>query len=266
MRCKRITLRCALGSLLLLLPLLLGAAMAGPMPNKPLKVILDTDMGLASDDTMALLILLQSETVELLGVSVVTGNEWCDQEVANALRLLELAGRTDVPVYPGAEKPLLTDIEEMKVREQIYGDTSEGGYKGAWDGSPGPRQVHPPDGKFAQRKPELAHGSDFLIEATHRHPGEVVLLAIGPLTNVALALAKDPEMASRTRAVVIMGGGIGTRPEFNFWMDPEAARIVLLARMAQAHPHPAQHWLSSSLHSRHSSCDSPRRFSDRPLL
>jgi purine nucleosidase len=204
--------------------------MAEPRQSKSFKVVVDTDLGFASDDAMAVLVLLQSESVELLGVTVVTGNQWRDQEVANALRLLELAGRTDVPVYPGAENPLVTNMEEMKIREQTYGDTSEGAYKGAWrEGSPGPGEVHPPDGKFAQRKPEPGHASDFLIQATRRHPNEVVLVAIGPLTNVALALAKDPEIASRTRAVVIMGGGIGSRPEFNFWMDPEAAHIVLRA-------------------------------------
>jgi len=203
--------------------------MAEPIQNKSFKVVVDTDMGLASDDAMALLVALQSEAVELLGVTVVTGNERRDQEVADALRLLERVERRDIPVYAGAEKPLVTSIEEMKVREQIYGDTGEGGYKGAWGGSSGPQQVHPPDGKFAHRKRELTHAADFLIEATRRLPGEVVLLAIGPLTNVALALMKDPEMASRARVAVIMGGGIGTRPEFNFWMDPEAARIVLRA-------------------------------------
>jgi purine nucleosidase len=230
MWCKRVTLQSALKPWLLSLTLLWGTAVAEPAQTNSFKVVVDTDLGFASDDAMALFILLQSESVELLGVSVVTGNQWRDQEVANALRLLELAGRADIPVYPGAETPLVTNIEEMKVREQTYGDSSEGSYKGAWrEGSPGPKKVHPPDGKFAQRKPEPTHASDFLIEATRQHPGEVVLVAIGPLTNVALALAKDPEIASRTKAAVIMGGGIGTRPEFNFWMDPEAARIVLRA-------------------------------------
>ena len=210
--------------------LLLVVATAEPIHSQSLKVLVDTDLGFASDDAMALLILLQSENVELLGVTVVTGNQWRDQEVANALRLLELAGRSEVPVYPGAEKPLVNNIEEVRLREGIYGDTSEGAYKGAWkDGGPGPREVHAPDGEFAQRKPEKAHAVDFLIAAIRQHPGEVVLAAIGPLTNVALALAKDPEIASLTRSTMIMGGGIGTPPEFNFWMDPEAARIVLRA-------------------------------------
>src|SRR5439155_7297845 len=112
-------------------------------------------------------------------------NKCRDQEVANALRLLELAGRSDVTVYPGAEKPLVNNIEEVKLRERIYGDTSEGAYKGAWqEGGPAPKQVHAPDGEFAQRKPELTHAADFLIAAIRQYPGEVVLVPIGPLTNV----------------------------------------------------------------------------------
>ena len=126
MRYKRVTLQSALKPWLLALTLLCGTAMAEPAQTNSFKVVVDTDLGFASDDAMALFILLQSESVELLGVSVVTGNQWRDQEVANALRLLELAGRADIPVYPGAETPLVTNIEEMKVREQTYGDSSEG--------------------------------------------------------------------------------------------------------------------------------------------
>ncbi len=198
--------------------------------SERLKVIVDTDLGFASDDAMALLILLQSEKVDLLGVTVVTGNDWLRQEVANALRLLEIAGRPDVPVFAGAERPLLNTQEETKRREALFGETSDGGYKGAWrEEGPGPRDVSPPDGKFAEKKAESSHAVNFILETIHRHPGEVVLAAIGPLTNVALALAKDPTIASLAKEIIIMGGGIGTLPEFNFWMDPEAARMVLRA-------------------------------------
>jgi inosine-uridine nucleoside N-ribohydrolase len=194
------------------------------------KVILDTDLGFGSDDSMALLILLQSDNVDLLGVSVVTGNEWLAQETANVLRLLEIAGRTDVPVYPGARFPLVTNQQEMKLREALYGETSEGGYKGAWsEGRPDPDHVVPPDGTLAQKMPESTRADDFLIETIRTHPNEVVVMAIGPLTNVAIALAADPEIASLAKELVVMGGGIRTLPEFNFWMDPEAARRVLRA-------------------------------------
>ncbi|HEX9726113.1 MAG TPA: nucleoside hydrolase [Vicinamibacteria bacterium] len=198
--------------------------------SQPIKVIVDTDLGFASDDAMALLILLQSDKVDLLGVTVVTGNDWLEQEIANSLRLLEIAGRPDVPVYAGSERPLVNSQEEMLRREALFGETSDGGYKGAWrDGGPGPREVRPPDGRFATGQPEPDPAANFIIATVRRYPGEVVLAAIGPLTNVALALAKDPEIASLAREIVIMGGGIESRPEFNFWMDPEAARIVLRA-------------------------------------
>jgi inosine-uridine nucleoside N-ribohydrolase len=193
-------------------------------------VIVDTDCGFASDDAMALLALLQSENVELLGVTVVTGNDWLKQEVQNVLRLLEIAGRPEVPVYAGSERPLVTSREEMIRREQVFGETSDGGYKGAWrEGGSGRDDVVPPDGVLASIRPREKHAADFLIETIRSRPGEVVVAAIGPLTNVALALAKDPEIASLARELVVMGGGIGRLPEFNFWMDPEAARMALRA-------------------------------------
>src|SRR3972149_2404907 len=97
------------------------------MSQERIKVILDTDLGFASDDAMALLILLQSERVDLLGVTVVTGNDWLRQEVANSLRPLELAGRPDIPVYAGSERPLVNSQEEMRRKEDLFGEASDGG-------------------------------------------------------------------------------------------------------------------------------------------
>jgi inosine-uridine nucleoside N-ribohydrolase len=209
----------------ILAPLLVAGALAAPTP-----VIVDTDCGFASDDAMALLLLLQSEEVELVGVTVVTGNDWLKQEVENVLRLLEIAGRPDVPVFAGSERPLVTSQEEMIRREKVYGETSDGGYKGAWrEGGPRKDEVAPPDGARAAIRPREKHAADFLIETLRSRPREVVVAAIGPLTNVALALAKDPGIASLARELVVMGGGIGRLPEFNFWMDPEAARMTLRA-------------------------------------
>jgi inosine-uridine nucleoside N-ribohydrolase len=212
------------------------SAVAGALAAPPataegiMPVILDTDCGFGSDDAMALLALLQSERVDLLGVTVVTGNDWLKQEVVNVLRLLEIAGRREVPVFPGAQRPLLTSREEMIRREQLHGETSDGGYKGAWrPGGPGPDTVVPPDGRFPSDKAKERHAADFIIETIRARPGRVVVIAIGPLTNLALALAKDPGIAPLARELVVMGGGIGTLPEFNFWMDPEAARLALRA-------------------------------------
>ncbi len=211
-----------------------GLFAAGAEPPAPTPVILDTDCGFASDDAMALLALLRSEKVDLLGITVVTGNDWLKQEVQNVLRLLEIAGRPEVPVFAGSERPLVTSQEEMIRRESVYGETSDGGYKGAWrEGGPRPDEVTPPDGVLASIRPREKHAAEFLIEAIRSRPREVVVAAIGPLTNVALALAKDPEIAQLARELVVMGGGIGNLPEFNFWMDPEAARITLRADWPQ---------------------------------
>jgi len=213
-----------------ILACLAAPAAVAQQPAAPLKVVLDTDLGFASDDAMALLLLLQSSKVDLLGVSVVTGNAWLAQEVANTLRLLEIAGRAGVPVYPGAEVPLVNSMEEMRLRESLYGETSEAGYKGAWkqDG-PGRSEVRPPDTRFAEQQAESLSAAQFLSRTIRDNPEEVVVAAIGPLTNVALAISLDPEVARLAKKLVVMGGGIGTRPEFNFWMDPEAARLVLRA-------------------------------------
>ena len=205
-------------------------AAVAQQPSPPLKVVLDTDLGFASDDAMALLLLLQSNKVDLLGVTVVTGNAWLGQEVANTLRLLEIAGRAEIPVHAGAADPLVNSMAEMRLRESLYGETSEGGYKGAWkqDG-PGRDEVRPPDTRFARKQAQPLSATEFLVRTIRDNPGDVVVAAIGPLTNVALAVALDPEVARLAKRLVVMGGGIGTRPEFNFWMDPEAARMVLRA-------------------------------------
>jgi inosine-uridine nucleoside N-ribohydrolase len=117
----------------------------------------------------------------------------------------------------------------MKIREKLHGETNDG-YKGAWrEGGPGPDGIVPPDGILAQKKPETRRAADFLIDTIHAHPHEIVVVAIGPLTNIAIALAEDPEIATLSKEIVVMGGGIQTLPEFNFWMDPEAARRVLRA-------------------------------------
>src|SRR3990172_5259836 len=109
----------------------LAAGSAGAQPVPPIPVILDTDCGFASDDAMALLALLQSERVDLLGVTVVTGNDWLKQEVQNVLRLLEIAGRPEVPVFAGSERPLITSQEERIRSEKGYGEASGRGL-GGW--------------------------------------------------------------------------------------------------------------------------------------
>jgi inosine-uridine nucleoside N-ribohydrolase len=168
-------------------------------------IILDCDPG--HDDAIALLLGLASPEVELLGVTTVHGNTTLDKTTANALRVLELAGRQDVPVARGADRPL---ARELSVAEHVHG-------KSGLDGPALP----PPQGR-----PVPQHAVEFLAE--HLGPG-VVLVATGPLTNVALLLERHPGVVPGR--IVLMGGSIGLgnvtpAAEFNIWADPDAASRV----------------------------------------
>jgi purine nucleosidase len=205
-------------------------------------VIADQDAsGPAGSDMTSLLVFLQSPEVKLLGITVVTGDAWHDEEVAHTLRLLELVGRTDVKVYPGAEYPLVRTFEETKIDAQIYGTVT---WMGAWSwnkpnfhdaGVIPPMPEGSPTTKAASE--DAAH---FMIRMVHTYPHQVTIFGAGPLTNIALAVRLDTHFAELAKELVIMGGSLspqtadpefanGPRHEFNFWFDPEAARIVLRA-------------------------------------
>src|SRR5919199_1656548 len=167
-------------------------------------ILLDCDPG--HDDAIALLLALASPEVELRGITTVAGNQTVEKTTANALRVLELAGRPDVEVAAGAGRPL---VREPYVAAEVHGETG-------LDGSDLPP---------ARRLPLEQHAVDFLAERV----GGVTLVATGPLTNVALLLARHPEV--RPERIVLMGGAIAEgnvtpAAEFNIWADPEAARKV----------------------------------------
>jgi inosine-uridine nucleoside N-ribohydrolase len=167
-------------------------------------VLIDCDPG--HDDAIALLLALGSDEVELRGVTTVAGNQTLEKTTANAIRVLELAGRADVPVAAGASRPL---VRELYVAANVHGET----------GLDGP-DLPPP-----QAEPSGLHAVDVLAE---RLDG-ATLVATGPLTNVALLLARYPE--ARPERVVLMGGAIAEgnvtpAAEFNIWADPEAAARV----------------------------------------
>jgi inosine-uridine nucleoside N-ribohydrolase len=173
-------------------------------------ILVDCDPG--HDDAMALLLALGSPEVELLGVTTVHGNQTLARTTENALRVLELAGRTDVPVAAGADRPLL---REPAVAADVHGETGLDG----------------PDLPPASTAPVDAHAVDFLAETLLAAPEPVTLIPTGPLTNVALLLARWPQAAARIERIVLMGGAIAegnTTPaaEFNIWVDPEAAARV----------------------------------------
>lgn len=206
-------------------------------------VIADQDAsGPAGSDMMALLVFLQSREVKLLGVTVVTGDAWRDEEVLHALRLVELVGRTDVKVYAGAECPLVRTQEETKLLEQLYGKAT---WKGAWGAGGHTANFIPPmpEGRPATKVAE-EDAAHFMIRMVHQYPHQVTIFGAGPMTNIALAIRLDSHFAELAKELVVMGGGLNPRTEdqefvdnprheFNYWFDPEAASITLRAPWAK---------------------------------
>jgi inosine-uridine nucleoside N-ribohydrolase len=206
---------------------------------------------------MSMMALLQSPDVEVLGISIVTGNGWRDDEARHTLRMLERIGRIDVPVALGAVFPLVRTEEETRIGTALVGQV---GWLGAWGQKPasikttpaglveppkpavmpGPWDTPPlPEGE-PHVQPIAEDAVHFMIRQVHAHPREVTIYAAGPLTDIALAVSIDPHFAELTNGIVIMGGSLNPhtddpefssspRHEFNFWFDPEAAHVVLRA-------------------------------------
>ncbi len=204
------------------------------------KVIIDEDCsGPGGSNMQALLVMIQSPQVEVLGITVSSGNQWRDEEVAHALRLLEIIGRTDIPVVPGATFPLVRTREESRLWQQRYGKVA---FAGAWD----ERWWHEslvvpplPEGQPTTR-PANEDAAHFLARMVQRYPQEVTIYAGGPMTNLALAISLDPDLPEMVQELIFMGGSLSPqtdnpeflnnpRHEFNFWFDPESAEIVLRA-------------------------------------
>jgi inosine-uridine nucleoside N-ribohydrolase len=204
-------------------------------------VVIDQDaMGPAGTDMNSILVFLQSPNVNVLGITVVTGDGWRNEEVAHTLRLLELVGRTDVPVVLGLDRPMIRTKQWTNLWEQMYGKVL---YQGAWTM---PRSSHNPDEvpKLTEGNPTIKAATEdaahFMIRMVHKYPHQVTIYAAGPMTNVAAAIICDPEFASLAQELVIMGGSINPhtddpeyldspRHEFNLWFDPEASSITLHA-------------------------------------
>jgi inosine-uridine nucleoside N-ribohydrolase len=204
------------------LALLLGIAAAAS--GQPHRIIFDTDFILPpGDDGMALLLALQSEEVEILGITTVAGNESLERETSDVLRLLEIVGRADIPVYRGADMPLVHEKSDFAMANY-----------GKWWSDEAPP---PPPGGFAKKKPEAESAYHYIVRTVEANPGEITIVALGPLTNVAIALGKEPGLAGKVKELVIMGGAVASledgggnitpNAEFNFWVDPEAARKTL---------------------------------------
>ena len=225
-------------ALIILLVELLGLPFAYADARR--KVIINEDCsGPGGSNMQTLLVMIQSPQVEVLGITVVSGNQWRDEEVARTLRLLEIIGRTDIPVVPGAVFPLVRRREETLLWEQMYGKVA---FAGAWD----ERWWHEPfvvpalaEGQ-PTTKPRDEDAAHFLIRMVHKYPHAVTIYEGGPMTNLATAISIDPGFPALARELVFMGGSLAPKTEnpefarnptheFNFWFDPEAAQIVLRA-------------------------------------
>ncbi len=208
------------------------------------KVFIDADVGGATGtDNQSMLILLQSPDIEVVGISIVSGDGWLKASTQRALRMLELTGHGDVPVAAGTLMPLINSREETELWEEMYGEFA---YKGIWNeprpngwGYHSPDVVPPLKAGNPTIKPIDQHGVNFLIDTVRKYPGEVIIWCGGPLTNVALALRMEPRLPELAKELVMMGAGfnvdkggnhrINGRREFNWWWDPEAVRIVMSA-------------------------------------
>lgn len=183
----------------------------------PVPLVIDTDT--AQDDCVAILVGLLDPEADLRAITMVAGNVGFDRQVHNAWMTLDVADRLDVPLYLGCRRPL---VREWVSAENVHGD---GGGGLAIDES--------------GLAPQAEHGVDALIRLAAEAPGELTVVCIGPLTNIAMALVKDPAFVGNVKALYIMGGSNNARgnitasAEFNFYVDPDAAKAVFAAGFAE---------------------------------
>lgn len=190
------------------------------------KIIFDTDCAYFNDDGAALVMLLQQpERVEVLGVTVVPGNLWPLEGAEDMFHIMDMMKRPSIPLFLGARAPLI-HTKAMVEKENIeWGPVK---YMGAFRTDP------PAPKKTTQRRASGKNAVEFLADTLSKYPEPVTILALGPMTNLAIALRMHPEIETKIKRIVFMGGGVhvpneedGRAAEFNFWFDPEAARVVL---------------------------------------
>jgi inosine-uridine nucleoside N-ribohydrolase len=180
------------------------------MPEKVQRIIIDTDPGV--DDAMAIFLALRSPELKVEAITPVAGNVPLELTLPNALRLVEIAGRKDIPVAAGATTPL---VRRLVTAKYAHGENGLGGV----------------DFPAPTLKPVSENAVEMIRRIVRSSPGEITIVALGPLMNVATALKADPELAKMIRAIALMGGSLSggnitPAAEFNFYVDPEAARIV----------------------------------------
>src|SRR5712692_9703447 len=179
-------------------------------PRGPFRVIIDTDPGV--DDALALLLAMRSPELKIEGITAVAGNVPLKLGLPNALRMVEISARTDIPVAAGARVPL---VRRLVTATYAHGENGLGG------------AVFPEP----TTKPVVEPAAEYIRKIVRKYPHEVTLITLGPLTNIATALSSDPELAGMVRGLTMMGGSLSggnitPAAEFNIYVDPEAARIV----------------------------------------
>ena len=195
-----------------------------PLAAQQKKIIFDTDFVYPpQDDAMALIFVLNCPELQILGITTVAGNRNVEIATADALKILEVVGRSEIPVYRGAARPWMHEKTEWDTKH----------YGGWWsDDAPQDRGGGP-----AKKQAESRSAVDFLISTVMQNPGQITILGLGPLTNIAMAMRMEPNFAKNVKQLVIMGGAIASladgggnhspNAEYNFYVDPEAARVVL---------------------------------------
>jgi inosine-uridine nucleoside N-ribohydrolase len=202
----------------------LGLLLAGTAIAAPHRVIIDTDFAMPpQDDGLALALALNSPELDIVAITTVAGNFNLDRANVDVLRMLEMAGRGSIPVFAGAKRPLVHVKDDFAAKNH-----------GTWWSD---EAAPPPFGGYARKPLEREAAADALIRLVMASPGEIEIIALGPLTNLAHAIQRQPAFANAVKRLFIMGGAVAVLPdgagnqtpnaEFNFWVDPEAAKLVL---------------------------------------
>jgi purine nucleosidase len=214
------------GLCLVIAVLLLAGSSAWSQQRR--KVIINQDCsGPGGSNMHTLLLLIQSPQVEVLGITVVSGNQWRDEEVAHTLRLLEIIGRTDIPVVPGAVFPLVRRREESQIWQERFGKVA---FAGAWDQRWWHEAAIIPPLPEGQPKTKAANedAAHFLVRKVHEFPHQVTIYEGGPMTNLALAISIDPQFPELAEQLVFMGGSIGPQTDDAEFCEQPSPRIQFL--------------------------------------